>query len=64
MSLMRTTLIGLSRSRSLQNAIVRVRVSRRMARRFVAGETLEDAKKVAQLVEDAGAGVLVERRDV
>ncbi len=43
MSLMRTTLIALSRSRWLQDLIVRVPVSRRMARRFVSGETLEDA---------------------
>ena len=43
MSLMRTTLIALSHNRALQNAIVRVPVSRRMARRFVAGEALADA---------------------
>ncbi len=43
MSLMRTTLIALSRSRGLQDLIVRVPVSRRMARRFVSGETLEEA---------------------
>jgi proline dehydrogenase len=43
MSIMRTALIGLSRNRALQDLIVRVPVSRRMARRFVAGETLTDA---------------------
>jgi proline dehydrogenase len=43
MSLLRTTLIALSRNRTLQDTIVRVPVSRRMARRFVAGETLQDA---------------------
>jgi proline dehydrogenase len=43
MSLLRTTLIALSRSRALQDLIVRVPISRRMARRFVAGETLQDA---------------------
>jgi len=43
MPIMRTALISLSRNRALQDAIVRVPVSRRMARRFVAGETLEEA---------------------
>ena len=43
MSLLRPTLIALSRNRALQNAIVRVPLTRRMARRFVAGEALQDA---------------------
>jgi proline dehydrogenase len=43
MPIMRTALISLSHSRALQKAIVRVPVTRRMARRFVAGETLEQA---------------------
>jgi proline dehydrogenase len=43
MPIMRSTLIALSRSKALQDLIVRVPVSRRMARRFVAGETLVDA---------------------
>jgi len=43
MPIMRTALISLSHNRALQDAIVRVPVSRRMARRFVAGETLEEA---------------------
>lgn len=43
MSVMRTVLIALSKNKALQDLIVRVPVSRRMARRFVAGETLEDA---------------------
>ena len=43
MSVMRPALIALSRSRAVQDLIVRMPVSRRMARRFVAGETLEDA---------------------
>jgi proline dehydrogenase len=42
-SAMRTTLIALSRNRTLQEAIVRVPISRQMARRFVAGERLQDA---------------------
>ena len=43
MSVMRPALIALSRNRALQDLIVRIPVSRRMARRFVAGETLADA---------------------
>ena len=43
MPVMRTTLIALSRNRALQDAIVRIPISRRMARRFVAGEHLQDA---------------------
>lgn len=46
MSLLRTTLIALSHNRALQDLIVRVPLSRRMARRFVAGETLQDALAV------------------
>lgn len=46
MSLLRTTLIALSRNRALQDLIVRVPISRRMARRFVAGETLQEALAV------------------
>jgi proline dehydrogenase len=43
MPIMRTVLIALSQNRALQDLIVRVPVTRRMARRFVAGETLEAA---------------------
>jgi proline dehydrogenase len=43
MPIMRSFLIALSRSQLLQQAIVRIPVSRRMARRFVAGESLGDA---------------------
>ncbi|MGQ9839806.1 MAG: proline dehydrogenase family protein [Anaerolineae bacterium] len=43
MPILRTVLIALSRNKQLQDLIVRFPVSRRMARRFVAGETLEDA---------------------
>ena len=43
MPIMRSTLIALSRSKALQDLIVRVPVSRHAARRFVAGETLVDA---------------------
>lgn len=43
MPIMRTTLIALSKNKTLQDLIVRIPVSRKMARRFVAGETLADA---------------------
>ncbi|MCX7707732.1 MAG: proline dehydrogenase family protein [Anaerolineae bacterium] len=43
MPVLRSILIALSRNKQLQDLIVRFPVSRRMARRFVAGETLEDA---------------------
>lgn len=43
MPVMRTALIALSRSKALQDLIVRIPVSRKMARRFVSGETLEEA---------------------
>ena len=54
MSLLRTTLIALSHSRTLQDLIVRVPVSRRMARRFVAGETLQDALTAVLNLNDQG----------
>jgi len=40
---MRSALIALSHNRALQELIVRVALSRRVARRFVAGETLAEA---------------------
>jgi proline dehydrogenase len=43
MPVLRTALIALSRNKTLQDLIVRVPVSRRMAMRFVAGETLDEA---------------------
>lgn len=43
MPVMRSLLIALSRNSFLQQAIVRIPVSRRMALRFVAGESLTDA---------------------
>jgi proline dehydrogenase len=47
-------LIALSHNRPLQDAIVRVPVSRRMARRFVAGETLQDALTAVLNLNDQG----------
>jgi proline dehydrogenase len=51
---MRTTLITLSRNRALQDLIVQVPVSRQMARRFVAGETLADAIAAVQSISAQG----------
>jgi proline dehydrogenase len=42
-SVLRPVLLALSHNRSLQSATRRIPVVRRMARRFVAGETLQDA---------------------
>jgi proline dehydrogenase len=54
MSVMRTTLIALSRNKPLQNLIVKVPVSRRMARRFVSGENLDDAVDAVRTLNAAG----------
>jgi proline dehydrogenase len=54
MPIMRTVLISLSGNRALQDAIVRVPVTRRMARRFVAGELLEDAITAVLNLNDRG----------
>ena len=54
MSIMRTTLIALSKNKGLQDLIVQVPISRQMARRFVAGETLADAIAAVQSVNAQG----------
>jgi proline dehydrogenase len=54
MSVMRTVLITLSRNHAMQDLIVRVPVSRCMARRFVAGETLEDALAAVKSLNTQG----------
>ncbi len=54
MPVMRTALIALSRNKTLQNLIVRVPVSRKMARRFVAGETLEEAIEAVRQLNGQG----------
>jgi proline dehydrogenase len=54
--LSRSTLLALSRSRTARQAITRVAISRRMARRFVAGESLDDA--VAAVLELSARGLL------
>lgn len=54
MSLMRTSLIALSRNRNLRDLIVRVPLARQMARRFVPGETLDDAIRAVRHLNDQG----------
>ncbi len=54
MPVMRSFLIALSRNALLQNAVVRVAISRRMARRFVAGETLQDALAAVERLNAQG----------
>ncbi len=54
MPVMRSLLIALSHNRALQAAIVRVPLSRRMARRFVAGETLADALEAVRQLQAQG----------
>ncbi len=54
MPVLRSVLIALSRNKQLQDLIVRFPVSRRMARRFVAGETLEDAIRAVQALNAQG----------
>ncbi len=56
MNPMRTTLIALSRNCLLKQAVVQVPVFRRMARRFVAGETLEQA--IAAVLELNSRGMV------
>ena len=56
MTMMRTGLIALSRSRTLQQAIVRMPPSRRMALRFVAGEQLSQA--IAAVLELNAQGLV------
>lgn len=51
---MRTLLLRLSESKRLAPLMMRNGVSRRVARRFVAGETLDDAIEAARAVNHAG----------
>jgi proline dehydrogenase len=54
MPITRTTLIALSRNKALQDLIVQVPISRQMARRFVAGETLDEAIAAVQVLNAQG----------
>ena len=60
MPMMRSVLIALSRSRALQNAVVHIPFSRRMARRFVAGESLPDALAVVQQLNAQGVAATLD----
>ncbi len=51
---LRHTLIALSKSSQMQKIIVGIPISRRMARRFVAGETLADAIEAIRATNGAG----------
>lgn len=52
--LTRSLLLHLSARPSVRNFMLRSRVARAVALRFVAGETVEDALRAARAVEDAG----------
>lgn len=54
MSVMRTTLIALSKNKPLQKSIVGIPVTRKMARRFVPGETLDDAVAAVRALNAQG----------
>jgi proline dehydrogenase len=51
---MRSLLLHLSESKRLAPLIMRMGISKRVARRFVAGETLDDAARAARGVNEAG----------
>jgi proline dehydrogenase len=55
--MMRTVLLGLSKNKRLGGGVLANRVSRRMARRFVAGEELDDAVAAARACNQAGMAV-------
>ena len=54
MPVMRTALIALSKNKPLQDLIVRFPLSRRVTRRFVAGETLDEALAAVKSLNDQG----------
>lgn len=54
MPVMRTALIALSRSKTLQDLIARIPVSRKMSRRFVSGETLDEAIEAVRQLNRQG----------
>ncbi len=55
--MMRTVLLSLSKNKRLGRWVLATRVSRRMARRFVAGEELDDAVTAARACNQAGMAV-------
>src|SRR5258708_26086019 len=52
--MLRSTLLKLSESKSFANWVTTNGTTRRMARRFVAGETLDEAIAAARRCNDAG----------
>ena len=57
---MRSTLLALSRRRSLGRLATRVPITRPMVRRFICGETLEEAIPAIERLRDAGMGTTVD----
>ncbi len=60
MSVLRNVLLALSESEGAQNLIAKVPVSHRMSRRFVAGETLDEAMAVVQQLNARGMTVTLD----
>jgi proline dehydrogenase len=60
MSLMRTFFLALSRSEALRQMMIRFAPARAMARRFVAGETLEEAAAAVQALNQDGLSVTLD----
>jgi len=58
--MLRSTLLYLSENKSLQNFILRSKLARGMSRRFVAGETLDDAIKVTGDLNARGMDVTLD----
>ena len=58
--MMRTVLLGMSKSKRLARFVTGNRVTRRMSRRFVAGETLDDAIVAARACNQAGMMVTLD----
>ncbi len=54
MPVLRTALIALSKNKAIQDLIVRIPISRKMSRRFISGETLEDAVTAVQALNAQG----------
>lgn len=54
MPVLRTALIALSKSKGIQDLIVRIPISRKMSRRFISGETLEEAIAAVKALNGQG----------
>ncbi len=60
MSMLRTVLLALSASEKAEELVIKVPISRRMSRRFVAGETLEDAMAAVKTLNAQGMTVTLD----